>query len=144
MIGLKGYSRKFFPIFSDMISLLNELTKKNIPCKWTKQYDKSLDYLFKQVINTNPISFYPDPDKQHYLLWTVVNTLGSCILIQYTEQIKEDGTKLKVPHPITYQSSTFQGSQKNWSTLTKEAYGINMFFHKMVFYLKEPHVNGEM
>ena len=59
--------------------------------------------------------------------------------MQYTEHIKEDGTKLKIPHPITYQSVVFQGSQKNWSTLTKEAYAIYMSC-KMVFYLKEANV----
>ena len=37
---------------------------------------------------------------------------------------------MNVPHPITYQSSTFQGWQKNWSVLTKEAYAIYISFHK--------------
>ena len=37
----------------------------------------------------------------------------SDILKQYNEQTREDGTKLKIPHPITYQSGTFQGLQKN-------------------------------
>ena len=31
----------------------------------------------------------------------------------------------------------WDSSQKNWSTLTKEAYAIYMSFHKMVFNLKE-------
>ena len=47
---------------------------------------------------------------------------------------------MKIPHLITCQSGTFQGSQKNWSTLTKEANTIYMSFCKMVFYLKEVHV----
>ena len=34
----------------------------------------------------------------------------------------------------------FQVSQKNWSTLTKEACVICMSFCKMVFYLKDAHV----
>ena len=67
----------------------------------------------------------------------------SVILLHYTEQIKEDGTKLKITLPIIYQSSTFQGSQKNCSALTKEAYAICMPFHKMVFYLKYS-CNGKM
>ena len=33
-----------------------------------------------------------------------------------------------------------QGSHKNWSALTKEAYVIYMSFAKMVFYLKDAHV----
>ena len=54
MIGLIGYYRKFFPIFSDMIRLLNELTEKIIPYKCTKQCQKILDYV-TQAITTNPI-----------------------------------------------------------------------------------------
>ena len=46
----------------------------------------------------------------------------SGILVQYTEQTREDGTKFKVPHPITYQSGNIKGSQKNLSTSTKEVY----------------------
>ena len=74
MIDLIGYYRKFFPIFSDMIRPINELTKKTVPFKWTKQCQKSLDYV-KQVITTNSIFVYSDPDKKYYILWTVLNTL---------------------------------------------------------------------
>ena len=35
IIGLVGYYRKFFPIFSNAIRPLNELTRKNIPFQWT-------------------------------------------------------------------------------------------------------------
>ena len=33
IIGLKGYYRKFFPVFSDMIQMLNVLTRKDEPFK---------------------------------------------------------------------------------------------------------------
>ena len=82
----------------------------------------------------------PDPDKQFYLFTDSSKHSWSGILIQYMGQVKEDGTKLNVTHPITYQSGTFQGSQKNWSTLTKEAYAIYISLCKMVFYLKEVHI----
>ena len=112
MICLIGYYWNFFPIFSDMIRQLNELPKKNVPLEWTKQCQKILD-LVKQVITTNPILIYLDTDKQYYLFTHSSEHSWSCILIQYTEKIKEDSTKVKIPHPITYQSGTFQESQKN-------------------------------
>ena len=118
MICLIGYYRKSFAVFRDMIRPLNELTMKNIPFKWTKQCQKILHYV-KQVITTNHIFVYPDPDKQYYLFTDSSKYSWSGILIQYTEQVRENGTALKIPHPITYQSATFQGSQKNRSTLTK-------------------------
>ena len=122
-----------------MIRPLNELAKKNIPFKWMEQCQKSLDYV-KHVITTNPILVYPDPDKQYYIFMDSSKHSWSGILVEYTEYTREDGTKLKVPHPITYQSGTFQGSQKNWSPLTKEAYTIYISFCKMLFHLKEAHV----
>ena len=48
----------------------------------------------------------------------------------------------KIPKVQTIQvksKGTLQGSQNNWSTLTKEAYAIYMSF-KMVFYLKDAHI----
>ena len=41
MIHLIGYFRKFFPIFGDMIQLLNKLTKKKVPFKWSEQCQKA-------------------------------------------------------------------------------------------------------
>ena len=78
MIGLMGYCKKFFPVFSDMIRPLNELTKKNVPLRWTEQCQKSLDYL-KQVITMNPILVYPD--KQYYLFMDSSRHSCSGILI---------------------------------------------------------------
>ena len=60
--------------------------------------------------------------------------------MHYQEEVKEDGTIVNGTHPITYQSGTFQGSQKKWSVLAKDTYAIYMSFHKIVFYLKDPHV----
>ena len=97
-----------------MIKPLNALTKKNVPFKWTKQYQQSLDYI-THVITTNSILVYPDPDKQYFLFMDSNKQAWCGILIQYMELLKQGGTKLKVPHPVTCQSGTFLGSQKNWS-----------------------------
>ena len=91
------------------------------------QCQRSLEYI-KQVITTKPIMIYPDPRKQYYLFTDTSKHSWSGTFVQYSEQIKNDGTKSKIPHPMTYQSRTFQGSQKNWSTITKEAYVIYMSF----------------
>ena len=73
IIGLIGYYRKFFPIFSEVTQPLNGLTKKNLHFKWTEECQKSLDNM-KQIITTNPILAYPD--KSTIFLWTVVKPLG--------------------------------------------------------------------
>ena len=98
--------------------------KKNVAFKWTKQCQKSLDYV-KQVIITSPMLVYPDPDKQYYLFMDSSKHSWSVILIQYTEQTKGDEAKIKIPHPITYQGSTFCSSQRTGVLWTKEAYAID-------------------
>ena len=57
-----------------------------------------LDYV-KEVITTNPILVYQDPHKQYYLFMDSSKHVWSGILIQYAEQIKKDGSKLKNPTP---------------------------------------------
>ena len=138
MIGLIGYYRKFFPIFSDTIRPLKELTRKNVPFKWKEQYQRNLDDI-KQAITTNPTVTYPDPDKQYYLFMDSSKYSWSSFLIQSAEQTKEDGTKIRIPHPIIYKTGIYQGSEKYWSTL-QYPYVIYMSFHKMVFNQMEVHV----
>ena len=89
------------PIFSDMISLLNELTRKNVPFKWTDQCQKRLSYI-KQIITMSLILVYPDPDKQYCLFNDRGKHTWSGILVQYTEQMKKDGINLNITHPIIY------------------------------------------
>ena len=119
-----------------MVRPLNELTRTNEPFKWTEQCQNawttskklSLQAQFQLTLTQkNNITFFTDSSKH------------SCsgILVQYTEQAREDSIKFKVPHPIIYQTRAFQGSQKNWSLITKEAYVIYMSFCKVLFYLEE-------
>ena len=127
IIGLVGYYRKFFSLFSNTIRPLNELTRKNATFKFTGQYLRCLEYM-KQTIKTSHIVIYQDQNKQYYLYIDSSKHSWNGILIQYSEQKKYDRTKIKIPYPIAYQSETYQGSQENWSTLTKEAYAIYMSF----------------
>ena len=90
----------------------------------------------KQILTTSPILAYPDHHKQYYLFMGSSKHSWNGVLVQYDEQEQEDGTKLSVPYPITYQSGAFQGSHKNWSMLTKEAYAIYMSFRKNGFLFK--------
>ena len=50
------------------------------------------------------------------------------------------GKEIKSFLPITYVSEIFVSYQKNWATLTKEAYGIYMTFKKLSYYLYDSEV----
>ena len=94
IIGLVSYYKKFFPIFSNTIRSLNKVTRENIPFKWTDQCQRSLEYI-KQVITTKPILIYPNPNKQYYLFMVSSKHSWSGNFVQYSEQAKDDGTKIK-------------------------------------------------
>ena len=108
IIGLIGYYRKFFLIFSDVICQINKLSRENAPFKWMDQYQKSLDYI-KQVITTCPILTYPEPDKQYYLFTDSSKHSWGAVLVQYSEHEQGNGRKLNIPHPIASQSGTLHG-----------------------------------
>ena len=111
ILGLIEYYKKCFPILSDIISPLNELTKKNTPFKCTEECQKSLDCI-NQIITSSPISAYPDPDKKYYLFTDSSKHSLSGVLVQYHEQKQEDGTTLNILHLIINQSGTVQGPEK--------------------------------
>ena len=76
----------------------------------------------KQVLTfSSPKFVYPDPDKQYYLFTDSSKHSQRVILMQYHEHVKEDGTIVNVPHPMTYQNNTLQGSQKNWGCIDKRS-----------------------
>ena len=81
------YYRKFFPIFSNEILPLNELTRKNVPFKWTEQCQKSSDYI-KHIITTSPI-LAPDTDKQYIPFMDSSKHSWCGVLIQYSEHEQE-------------------------------------------------------
>ena len=93
---------------------------------------ENLHYII-QIITDSPILAYPDPDKKYYLFTDSSKHSCSKVLVQYHEQKQEDRITLSISHPITYQSGTFQGFQKNWNILTKEAYAIYLSFRKKGF-----------
>ena len=53
----------------------------------------------KQVITTNPILICPDPNKQYFLFTDSCKHTCSGILIQYSKQTKDDGSKIKLLLP---------------------------------------------
>ena len=112
VIGLIGYYRKFFPKLSDMIWLLNKLTRKKVPFKWSEQCQKSLDYV-KQIFTTSSILAYPDSDKQYYIFTDNSKHSWREILIQYTKQTKEDSTKLNIHTPLHTKEELFKVPRKN-------------------------------
>ena len=61
--------------------------------------------------------------------------MSTILIPEHTTVI--DDKMIMHQHPITYVSGLFQGSQLNWTALTKEAYAIYMAVKKLSFYLAD-------
>ena len=137
-LGLIGYYRKFIPKFSDVARPLTNLTKKDIQFEWTPECQLTFQ-LLKDLLLTEPILKYPDPNKPYVLYTDASKYAWSCVLTQEYEHEIEGKIK-KIHHPITYASGLFKGSQINWATLTKEAYAIYRSVRKLTYYLEDADV----
>ena len=82
---------------------------------------------------------YPDLNKPCPFFTDASKHVRTCVITQEYEYEKENKT-YKVNHPITFQSCLFKGSQLNWATLTKEAFGIYASVKKLSQYLEDADV----
>ena len=129
-LGLAGYYCKFVPWFSDLSRPVTRLTRKDILFEWTKECQACFK-LLKEALCTQPILWYPDPDRP-YVLFTDASEYGWAGLLtqpydeidestQLTTDVNTSQKRTVIHHPVTYISGLFRGSQLNWAALTKEA-----------------------
>ena len=134
-LGFVGYYRKFIPKYSDIACPLTNLTRKDIPFKWSKACQAAFEML-KEYLLKEPILKYPKPD-QPYILYTDASKYAWAGVLTQAYVYKEEGKEFSIHHPITYVSGLFKGPQLNWAALTKEAYAIYMVARKLDYYLRE-------
>ena len=79
------------------------------------------------ALTNSLILIFPNPNESYVLYMDASKHNWAGVL---TEQklTKVNGESVISFLPITYISGTFMGSQKNWSTLTKQVYAIYMSF----------------
>ena len=126
---------KFIPKYSDIARPLTNLTRKDIPFKWSKACQAAFEML-KEYLLKEPILKYPKPD-QPYILYTDASKYAWAGVLTQAYTYQQDGKEFSIHHPITYVSGLFKGPQLNWAALTKEAYAIYMVAGKLDYYLRE-------
>ena len=130
-----GYYRKFIPRFADIARPVTNLTKQDVPFKWTIQCQVSFEML-KEALITSPIIKYPDPNKA-YTCFTDASKYAWAYVLTQEYQHEKDGKVFKINHPITFASGLFKRSQLNWAALTKEAFAIYFSIKKLSDYLED-------
>jgi RNase H-like domain found in reverse transcriptase len=78
-LGVLGYQRPFIRGFSNIARPLHDLTKKDVPFKWTPACTEALDTLIK-YITSEPVLWHPDPSCAYELEVDASSfTLGSIL-----------------------------------------------------------------
>ena len=109
-VGLVNFYGKFINQFAKIILPLNELRNKGVSFAWTSHHQESLDKL-KKMLSSEPVIKPYDVAKE--LTLTTDASEGSI-----------GGVLTQEGHPILYLSRKLTNSEKNYSTIEKEALGI--------------------
>ena len=82
IIGLGNYYHQFIKNYSEKVQPLAELTKKDVPFKWTDEWQKAFDNLRDELIGAGLVS-HPQEDDGIFILDTDASgkTIG-CVLSQ--------------------------------------------------------------
>ena len=110
---LVGYYRKFIKDFTKIAKPLTP-TCQQVKFDWTPTHHEAFLKLKESIIQA-PILQYPNPNKR-YIAYTDASddTCGAHLSQEH------DGTEF----PIAFLSHTFSETQRKWSTMEQEAYGV--------------------
>ncbi|XP_058817568.1 uncharacterized protein K02A2.6-like [Topomyia yanbarensis] len=122
-VGLINYYGRFFYDLSTVLYPLNNLLKKDVPFKWSKQCEKSFQVVKKQMqAETCLVHYSPELP---LLLATDASPYGVGAILSH---IYPDGSE----RPIQFASQTLNRTQQAYLHVDKEAYaiifGVKKFF----------------
>jgi transposase InsO family protein len=126
-LGLSGYYRKFIKDYSTISHPLTELTKDEVPFRWTEKEQEAFDYL-RTCLITRPILAYPN-FKLPFIIFTDASNVGLGAVLSQIQDGKE--------RVIAYASRHLNQAERNYATIEKEALAI-------VFAVKKfkPYIHG--
>ena len=111
-LGLVGYYRRFVKKFSDKVTPLNALLRKDQAWKWTQECQDAFETL-KGEIASRPISAYPDFSKP-FRLYTDASNIGLGAIRAQKQDGKEKKFSLPLGHLTTRKATTVQPRRSVW------------------------------
>ena len=124
--GLVGYYRKFIKDFVKIAKPLTLLTRQQVKFELTPAHHEAFLKLKDSIIQA-PILQYPNSNKR-YIVYT--DASDDACRVQLSQE--HDGTDF----PIAFLSHTFTETQRKWSTMEQEAYGVYYAVTKWIYYLQ--------
>ena len=114
-LGLTSFYRRFVPGLARIATLLHELTKKEVPFKWTEACEIAFDHLKDKLVEA-PILAYPNFNKE----FTLETDASVCSLGAILLQFQED----KRLHPVAYASRALSDQEKRYAITELETSAV--------------------
>ena len=127
-LGLVGFYDKFIPHYSDIVSCLTDLTKKDKPWDFTPTCQRAFQTLLSAVRNDIYLRAF-DPEKPIRLSTDASDVAYAGVM----EQEYDDGW-----HPFLIFHHKFKDAEKGWDAPDKELYAIVYAFSHYRHFLSQP------
>src|SRR5690606_28723393 len=117
VLGLCGYYRDYIPHFAEIAQPLTSLTAKRFPnnIPWSEAAESAFVKL-KDALQHATTLFTPEIGKPFYICTDASAFAAGACLAQRNDENKEQ--------PIAFASKKFSDSEKNWSTIEREAFAV--------------------
>jgi len=113
-IGLAGYYRRHVLNFDKLAQPLTNLTKKDVPFKWTEEHQKAFEEL-KQILGTELVLIYPDFSQPFIVACDASTKAIGAILSQL-----HDGKE----RPVAYWSIQLNSAEAKYSVTELELFAF--------------------
>jgi hypothetical protein len=137
-LGLTGYYRRFVRQYSARALALTELTKSDVPWRWSDKQQASFDAL-KSALCSAPVLVLPDPSLPFEVFTDASNFALGAVLLQNHGKGKQ---------PVAYLSRKLTDTEKNYPTGDREMLGIfyalqqwRCYLEGAVFTVNTDHLN---
>ena len=116
LLGMATYCSRFIPNFATINEPLRELTKQNVPFKWTVKHDKSVKLIVESLVKATSMSYF-DPQKQTEVVCDASPFGLGCILAQRESESSN-------PQIIAYASRALSDTERRYSQTEREALSL--------------------
>ena len=125
-LGLAGFYRAFIRNFATITQPLNRLTSDNVQFAWSESCESAFCEI-KRRLTSQPILAFPKLNETFIIEVDASDFAAGGVL----SQKGSDG----LLHSIAYFSTAFKSSQRNWATITKEAFALILAIRHWHVYL---------
>ncbi|KAL0213032.1 hypothetical protein RCL1_006658 [Eukaryota sp. TZLM3-RCL] len=123
-IGAVNFVREFLPNVASLLTLLNDLLRKESQFKWITMHQTCFDNIKTLIADAIPLVL---PDPIHPVIVTAdasLNAIGGTIFMELPPYKPLAHLKERNLRPLSFFSKVLTNSQKNWSTIQKELFAI--------------------